>query len=262
MNDKPELRCKKIIVTGGGSGIGFAIAKRFVRGGAWVVITGRNKEKLERACVKIASDNLFHLQMDVRNIAEQSGKIDEAVALLTSMGDGLQSGLGLVNSAGLASKNGGYRGFNASESEWDDLMDTNLKATFFLMRNVANYAITAKVKCNILNISSAAYRNSTIGAYTASKLSLSNITRGYGCYLAPFGVILNGIEPGIVRTPMSKMLPGITDGISEGNRLDGVGIGRAIRADEIAELAFYMMSNFGEILAGSVVLADGGWTKR
>lgn len=241
-----KLRCSKVLITGGGSGIGFAIADYFIKSGADVVIAGRNLEKLEAAKARIDTEHLHILQWNITDIAICNQKLEEAAGKIGGLD-------GLVNSAGVASSKRGWEPWDVTEQEWDTVMDTNLKAAFFLMRNTVDYMLKNKIKGNILNISSNAACMDIAGAYGASKLVLLKMTHTFGKRFGSEGIIINGIAPGATFTPM------IADYAHEINQpYERHAIGRFIRPDEIAALAAYLMSNEGEIVCGNTVIADGG----
>ena len=244
-----KLRCDKIIVTGGGSGIGAAIAHRLIDAGAHVVIAGRTAEKLQKTAETIASENLHILEWDVANVNGIPQKLEEAAALMGGLN-------GLVNAAALGTgvlTGRGYEPWDITENEWDALMDVNCKGTFFMMRDMIDYLLARHEKGNILNIASNAACMDIVGSYGVSKLGLIRLTRALGKKYGSEGVIINGIAPGATFTPMiARYAKHIDDPYPRH------AIGRFIRPDEIAELAYYLMSDYGEIICGHTVVADGG----
>lgn len=244
-----QLRNDKIIVFGGGSGIGKAVAKRFCNAGAKVLIVGRNEEKLKSAAEEIESENLHYKSFDIVNVDEHINLFNDAETLL----DGLN---GFVNAAalGTAAYTGkGYEPWDITEEEWDTLTDINFKAAFFLMRNEIDYMLAKDIKGNILNFASNAACMKIIGSYGASKEAVIKWTRSFGNKYGHNGIIINGIAPGATFTPMiSRYAHDINQ------RYERHAIERFIRPDEIAELAYYLMSDYGEIICGHTVVADGG----
>lgn len=244
-----KLRCDKIIVTGGGSGIGAAIAHRLIDAGAQVVVAGRTAEKLQKTAETIASENLHILEWDIANVNGIPQKLEEAAALMGGLN-------GLVNAAALGTgvlTGRGYEPWDITEDEWDALMDVNCKGTFFMMRDMIDYLLARHEKGNILNIASNAACMDIVGSYGVSKLGLIRLTRALGKKYGSEGVIINGIAPGATFTPMiARYAKHIDDPYPRH------AIGRFIRPDEIAELAYYLMSDYGEIICGHTVVADGG----
>lgn len=116
------LKGRNVVITGGGRGLGFYIAKRCVEEGANVLITGRSRETLQRAASELG--NCHYLAFDVTNLAETVSFFDECEALLGGTVDCL------VNNAGVSHHE--YSFFTITEKDWDVQFDTNLKAPFFL----------------------------------------------------------------------------------------------------------------------------------
>ena len=243
-----KLRNNKIVVFGGGSGIGKAIAKRLTEVGAKVLITGRNEEKLKSAKEEIKSDNLYYKAFDITNISEYANLFDYAESVL-----GTPSGF--VNSAGIVSScfGRGYEPWDITEEEWDTITDIDYKASFFLMRDEVDYMLKKNIRGNILNFASNAACMDITGSYGASKEAIIKWTRAFGKKYGHNGIIINGIAPGATLTPM------ISDYAHDINqKYERHAIERFIRPEEIAELAFYLMSDYGEIICGHTVIADGG----
>lgn len=246
-----DLRCKNILITGGGSGIGKAIAARFAQDAETkIVICGRTKEKIDAALAEIGSDRVFGMVWDISDVSAFAEKIAICERLLGAKPDGF------VNNAaiGCAKYTGrGYEPWDITEQEWDALNDTNYKAAFFAMRNQVDYLLAAGMRGNILNFSSNATCMDVIGSYGAAKLAILKWTRAFGKRFGKNGIIINGIAPGATVTPMIERYAKSVDQPYERHA-----IGRFIRPEEIAELAHYLMSGFGEIVCGHTVVADGG----
>ena len=244
-----KLRCGKVIVAGGGSGIGKAIAKRLIDGGASVVIGGRHMEKLRSAKEEIGSERLHCLEWDVAQVELCAQRFREAEERMGGFD-------GLVNCAALGTSQvtgRGYEPWDVTPEEWDRLMEVNLRGAFFLMRNAVDDMRARGVRGNILNIASNAACMDIVGSYGAAKLSLIRMTRAFGKKFGADGIIINGIAPGATFTPMIARYAHAVD-----QPYPRHAIGRFIRPEEIAELAAYLMSEWGEIICGHTVVADGG----
>jgi len=245
-----KLRSENIIVTGGGSGIGKAIARRLADDGIQVILCGRSEEKLSQAKEEIASDKVFAMAWDVSKLSDFDEKIRQAEGLF-----GGRIG-GFVNAAavgGNATTGRGYEPWDITEEEWDYMTDINFKAAFFMMRNEIDYMLTNHIRGNILNIASNAACMNIIGSYGAAKLSIIKWTRAFGNRYGHNGIIINGIAPGATLTPMISSYAHSIDQKYERHAIE-----RFIRPEEIAELAHYLMSDYGEIICGHTVVADGG----
>lgn len=244
-----KLRNKNVLIFGGGSGIGKAIAIRFIEAGANVLITGRTEEKLKAVADEINSSNLFYKVFDITDINGQLPLFNECCEIL----GGLDA---FVNAAALGTSQctgRGYEPWDITEQEWDTLTDINFKAAYFLIRNEVDFMLSQKTKGNILNIASNAACMDIIGSYGASKEAIIKWTRSFGKKYGHNGIIINAIAPGATFTPMiSRYAHDINQ------KYERHAIERFIRPDEIAELAFYLMSDYGEIVCGHTVVADGG----
>ncbi|MEO6454937.1 MAG: SDR family oxidoreductase, partial [Ginsengibacter sp.] len=181
------------IITGGGSGIGFAIAQTFVENSIRTVIVGRNKQKLEEAKSKLGElcdffscdlTDLDEIPKLVQNIIYKYGHIDI-----------------LVNNAGINMK----KDFTeVTNEDFQKILLTNLTAVFALSREVVK-CMLEKQKGSIINISSMAsqYGIPKVIAYTASKSAIEGITRAMAVELSPKGIRVNCIAPGFIATDMS-----------------------------------------------------------
>lgn len=243
-----KLRCGYVLVTGGSSGIGLAIAKRLVQGGARVVITGRREQRLMEAQREIGQGCAGYLCRDV-SVAEE---IRESILSAEKMMGGFD---GLVNNAAVSCESfgRGYEPWDITPDEWDQVVDADLKGAFFMMRHAVDRMRETGRRGNILNIASNAACMDILGPYGASKLSLLKLTRSMGKRFGSDGIVINGIAPGATVTPMISHYCQGADAPYERHAL-----GRFIRPEEIAELAAYLMSDMGEIICGHTVIADAG----
>lgn len=244
-----NLRCHKILISGGGSGIGKASAKRLLLSGAKVTLLGRNLEKLETARNELNNENVFILPGDVSKVEEIPSFLEHAAELMGGLD-------GLLNNAGVGSTQvaGSWEPWEITPEQWDTITSVDLKAAFFFMRDAVNFMLSHNVKKgNIVNICSNAACMAIAGPYGSAKLSLLKLTRTAGKKFGENGIIINGIAPGAVATPM------ISHYCKDENApYTRHAIGRYIKPAEIAELVAYLMSDFGEIICGHTIVADGG----
>lgn len=244
-----KLRNKNILIFGGGSGIGKAIAIRFIEAGAKIMIIGRTEEKLKAVAEEINSPDLYYKVFDINDIKNHNKLFLDCEKIM----GGLDA---FVNAAALGTEaytGRGYEPWDITSEEWDELTDINFKAAFFLIRNEVDYMLSKKIRGNILNFASNAACMDIIGSYGASKEAIIKWTRSLGKRYGHNGIIINGIAPGATFTPMIAEYAHHIDQKYERHAIE-----RFIRPDEIAELAFYLMSNYGEIICGHTVVADGG----
>ena len=135
-------------------------------------------------------------------------------------------------------------------------MKTNSSSVFFTMQAAVKYMIENEIKGNILNVTSAAAYEPVYGAYGASKLTATGLTRGWGKMFAPDGITINGIAPGPVATEMNNWHEGDS---MEHNRIP---YGRFSTVDEIAKLAMYLLSEEATMVCGETVVLDGAYAIR
>ena len=236
------------IITGGNSGLGLAIAKRVAELGAEVVITGRRQERLEAAMAAIGRGCKGYIVMDTA----QAERALEIVLQAERMMGGFD---GLVNNAAVGTEQfgKGYDPWDITPDEWSAVNDVNLKGTFFMMQAAVNRMIETGRKGNVLNIASNAACMDITGPYGSSKLSVLKLTRAMGKRFGSEGIVINGIAPGATLTPMISRYAHSADQPYPRHAIE-----RFILPEEIAELAFYLMSDYGEIICGHTVVADGG----
>jgi NAD(P)-dependent dehydrogenase (short-subunit alcohol dehydrogenase family) len=248
---------KVVLITGGGGGMGRAIAARFLGAGGAVALADLDGVKAAAAAAEVGagSGRALGVGADVTKVADCRRMIDETVAKFGRLDV-------LICAAGIWTEG---RSDEATEAEWDRVIDVNLKGTFFACR----YAIPALEKTGglIINISSDAGIIGNAGAaiYCASKGGVSVMTKALALELAPRGVRAVAICPGDVDTPMIDYQANTFGGgdpegykrallakYPQGPRA------RFIRTDEVAELVFAVSSPSLAPLTGACVLFDFG----
>jgi NAD(P)-dependent dehydrogenase (short-subunit alcohol dehydrogenase family) len=245
MKEKTER--KIAIITGGASGIGFAIAKKFVMNNITSVLIGRDATKLKLACETlgklsdfVACDltELEDLPQVVKIIKEKYGRIDI-----------------LVNNAGMHLKKPIAE---VTDSEFQKVILTNQTAMFSLTREVS---IIMQAQCSgaVLNISSMAsqYGLTNVIAYTASKSAIEGMTRAMAVELASYGIRVNCIAPGFIKTNMSSLALD-KDPERKKKVLERTPLGRLGKTEEIADAALFLVSSSASFITGVVLPVDGG----
>jgi 3-oxoacyl-[acyl-carrier protein] reductase len=242
--DKEQLLQGKVaLITGGSSGIGYAIAQAFLNSGCKVIIAGSNKEKLERA-VENLSGKVKGIQIDISNITSIPDKVKEAASLFEENRIDI-----LVNSAGVHHT---LAFENMTEEQFDKIMDTNVKGTFFMCQSVGKYMKDNKIKGHILNLSSSSALRPAWGPYQMSKWAIRGFTLGLAEKLQPYGIVVNAIAPGQTATPMLNKEN--TNDLFNGYALSG----RYITPEEVANLAVFMVSDMGNMIVGDTFYMTGG----
>ncbi len=141
---------------------------------------------------------------------------------------------------------------NATEEEYDKVMDTNLKGAFFLSQMAGKYFVENKIRGNILNIASASSLRPADSAYTLSKWGLRALTLGLAKSLGEYGITVNGIAPGPTATPM------MIKGDNANMALERIPLGRYIMPEEIANMGVTLVSEMGRSIMGDIVYMTGG----
>lgn len=242
------LKGRTALVTGGTSGIGYEVAKAYINAGARVVITGRNEEKVKKACEVIDKEvsrkgNIFGIVMNNTDVKSMPSKLQDIERVLGTGHIDI-----LVNNAGVV----GGEVKECTEELYNTILDTNLKGTFFLSKLVARYWVDNQIEGNILMMGSSSSLRPATSAYTLTKNALYGFTKGLAKVLAPHGITVNGLAPGPTATPMT-MPNGVRDEISFPNPL-----GRFVMPGEIANMAVFLVSNMGRSIIGDMVFMTGG----
>lgn len=241
------LKGRFALITGGTSGIGYAIAELFLKSGASVCITGRNQTKIDDTCNKLKSiapvykEHVYGMVLDSRNISSYASIID----LILNMEGKIDI---LVNNAGVLGGNIS----NATEEEYDNVLNTNLKGTFFLSQMIGKYMKEHHIKGNILNIASSSSVRPAASAYTISKWGIRGLTLGLAKSLVPYGITVNGVAPGPTATPM--LMKENIKNIFHGS----LPVQRYVMPEEIANMALFLVSEMGRMVVGDIVYMTGG----
>ena len=242
LESSKKLKGKKIIVTGGGSGLGYAMAKRFTEEGAQVLISGRNIDTLSKSANEIGCQ---YLQLDVKDISAYDSFIEKADSMLGGMNC-------LVNNAGISLHEKTF--FDVTEESFRNQVDTNLTGTFFLTQHFAEYLIGKKTEGNILVISSETGVTSDIRPYGYTKAALNSMVEGTAYMLAKHNIRINAIAPGVTASKMTGRDPN-GDISSKSNML-----GRVYLPEEIAEIACFLLSDVSYCLSGQILVCNNGKT--
>lgn len=245
------LKGKVAVVTGGTTGIGFEIAKAFIHNGASVIITGRDNDRIANAVVKLKNEisdneNIFVCGEVLDNT--MTTQIEERWKQILSHIENKHIDI-LVNNAGVISKT--HFG-KTDEKDYNLVMETNLKGTYFLSEIVSNYMIENGIKGNILNISSSSALRPAVSAYSMAKWAIHGLTLGMAKKLSPYGIVVNSIAPGPTATRMLQ-----SDNIINIDRMSSPSE-RYATASEIANLAVIMVSDMSKMVNGDTMYATGG----
>ncbi len=242
-----DNRCA--LITGGSSGIGYSIAESFIKNGASVIIVGRSEKKLASAKdalikkLKCDEERIDYKVIDISDVKNIDKNIND---ILSSANKKIDI---LVNSAGV---NVGDYFPNTTEEDYDKVLDTNLKGTYFISQVIAKYMVNNKIQGNILNITSSSALRPGISPYIISKWGERSLTLGLAKKYMKYGIIVNGIAPGSTSTPMVNS--GDKDDLSCSYTLSK----RFIAPEEIGNIATILVSDVGKMIIGDTIYATGG----
>jgi NAD(P)-dependent dehydrogenase (short-subunit alcohol dehydrogenase family) len=246
------LTDKAAIVTGATSGIGRATARLFVQNRAKVVAVGRNETELLRLRDE-TRDELGELHVELADVTELS-QVDRCVSQTIDKFGRLDI---LVNAAGII-KNGNIA--DTTLDEWDKMLGINLRSVFYMMQKCVPFLEASKG--NIVNVSSVtgprAFPN--VLAYCVSKAGVDQLTRCAALELAPKGVRVNAVNPGVVVTNLHKrsgMSDEKYDTFLEHSKTTHP-LGRAGRPEEVADLIMFLASDKAGWITAATYEIDGG----
>ncbi len=240
---------KVAIVTGASSGIGRATAKIFADNGFTVVAVGRNEKELEA----VASDAGERIKVQLADVTELT-QLDRVV---NETADALGRIDCLVNAAGII-MNGTIE--TTALDDWDKMLNINLRSVFALSQKCVPHL--AATKGNIVNVSSVTGTRAFPGvlAYCVSKAGIDQLTRCSALELAPKGIRVNAVNPGVVVTNIHKR-GGMDEEAYEAflqNSQNTHPIGRPGTAEEVGELIHYLASDKAGWITGATYAIDGG----
>lgn len=242
------------LITGGGTGIGEAIARLFAQEGAAVVITGRRKEILERVAGEIerGSGRALALAGTVTDEAHVQSAVAQTVRTFGKLSI-------LINNAAVGAF--GKTLHETDDATWDEQLAVNLTGVFRMTRAAVPEMLKAGGGA-IVNVSSVA---GLIGfpmsvAYSTTKGGLNAFTRGVAMDYARQGIRCNAVCPGLVKTPMAAGL--LNDSTRAAQVLATYPLGRAGTPDEVARLVLYLASDESAWVTGSIFTIDGGLTAQ
>jgi ketoreductase len=248
------------LVTGGGTGIGKAIAVQMAKNGAKVAIASRGREHIERTAEESKRLGLLMLpiQMDVRKKSD----VERGVATIVAEWGAIHI---LVNNAGIS---GLSMISDPSDSKWYDVIDTNLSGMYLVTKTVLKHMPNHSAG-RVINISSVLGKFGVPGytAYCAAKHGMIGFTRALALEVVNRGITVNTICPGWVDTEMASLginetaaLQGITPEEFKAQAVAAIPIKRFLDADEVAEFVCYIASDAAKGITGQAINICGGQT--
>ncbi|MEQ8701377.1 MAG: 2-dehydro-3-deoxy-D-gluconate 5-dehydrogenase KduD [Bauldia litoralis] len=247
-----DLTGKVALVTGARRGLGQALALTLADAGADIIGLGPNAMDETAAGVTARGRAFAEITADLSKSLDFEALVAEAVAAHGPI-DILVNNAGIVRRADI---------LDFPESDWDDVMQVNLKSAFFLSKAVARHMIDGGIAGRIVNIASIlSFQGGVrVPSYTASKHGIVGLTRLLANDLAPHGVTVNAIAPGYMDTDNTEALRNDPDRMRQ--LIERIPLGRFGNSDELATAMLYLVAPASTYVTGSVVTVDGGWTAR
>ncbi|HZG73160.1 MAG TPA: glucose 1-dehydrogenase [Chondromyces sp.] len=246
-----EMNGMNVIVTGGSKGIGFDIAYAFADLGANVVITGRDENALSVSAEKLQALNpkCSYIAADMRDVPSVQNMVDSAVERLGSLDV-------LVNNAGV---NIAKPALEVTEQDWDAVLDTNLKGTFFSSQAAGKHMVPNR-KGKIINIVS---QMAFVGyvkrsAYCSSKGGAVQLTKALAVEWAPYNIKVNAVAPTFIETELTQKMFEDTDFYQD--VLQRIPLGKLAQPSDVTGAVLFLASNLSNFVTGDTIRVDGGWT--
>lgn len=239
---------KVVIITGSGSGIGAATAKRFAREGAGIVLNGRTREKLDHVAAELDPDRVL---IHVGDVSDQAGAEGLVAAAIERFGrlDILVNNAGVVPTGPI---------LESPVEDWRKVMSIDVDGVFFCTRAALPHLLQSRG--NIVNVSSVSGLGGdwNMSFYNAAKGAVSNLTRSLALELGERGVRVNAVNPGLTFTDL-------TEDMKENEALlqrfaERIPFGRGAEADEVADVIAFLASHDARYVTGVNLPVDGGLT--
>ena len=255
MSNEPDLNGKVALITGGSSGIGAATARLFGASGARVAITYNANRKGAQGIVDVilaAGGKALAVSADFRNMEEVRHAVSQVSHHLGPVDI-------LVNNAGSLMKRTPL--LDLTEELWDDVIALNLKSAVFASQAVAPQMIERR-SGSIVNVVSIAAHNGGgpgAGTYAAAKAGLIAFTKSLAKEMAPHGVRVNAVSPGVIDTPFHEVFstPEMIAGM-----VKTIPMGRTGKSEECASVIAFLCSNGASYIAGETIEVNGGQLMR
>jgi 3-oxoacyl-[acyl-carrier protein] reductase len=236
------LEGKKIIITGGGRGLGYAMAEKFIKEGATVLIAGRNEETLRKASSTLGCK---YLKLDLQDIKSFDAFVEHADEMLGGVNC-------LVNNAGISLHENTV--YDVTPDSFDAQINTNLKGAFFMSQKCLAVMEKNNRQGNILFVSSETGDTADIRPYGFTKAAINSLVKGLASLMAKKGIRVNAVAPGITTSDMTGFK-------AEGNLYcAGNATDRVYLPGEVAEVASFLLSDASGCMSGQILVCNNAKT--
>ncbi|WP_166000779.1 glucose 1-dehydrogenase [Bacillus sp. Cs-700] len=246
-----DLVGKKVLVTGGSKGIGKDIALTFAKLGSRLVVTGRNENTLKECVNELQEHNPYctYVVADIQKTHEIRSMVDEAVELM----DGIDV---LINNAGV---NIAKPALEVTEEDWDAVLDTNLKGSFFCAQRAGHHMIPKQQGKIITIVSQMAF----VGyikraAYCSSKGGAVQMTKALAVEWAQHNVKVNAVAPTFIETELTSKM--FEDEAFHEDVMKRIPLGKLAQPSDVTGAVVYLASDMANFVTGETLKVDGGWT--
>ncbi|WP_462410614.1 SDR family NAD(P)-dependent oxidoreductase [Neobacillus sp. Marseille-QA0830] len=252
MRDFSELKGKVVLITGGSRGIGKDIAIQFASLGSEVVITGRDEQLL-----RTVTEELNQIQPNCLYVAADMTKVEEIYTMVSQVISQKGRIDVLVNNAGV---NRIKPVLEVTEDDWDTILDTNLKGTFFCSQKAGEYMILNGTPGKIINIVSqmAFVGYSNRAAYCSSKGGAVQLTKALAIEWSKYNIKVNAVAPTFIETDFTRKM--LEDGDFYQEVLSRIPLGKLAEPNDVSSAVLFLASDMANFITGETIRVDGGWT--
>lgn len=240
------LKGRNIVITGGGSGIGLAMAKKFASEGANVIISGRNEEKLKKAVEEIGA-NAQYAQFDVTDVNNDRMFLEKCKAMFYGAIDCL------VSNAGLSLHENVFT--NVTIDGFDKQFNTNMRGNYFLCKAFLEMKLSEKAENASLLVTTSETGDQAYDIpYGMTKAALNSMVKALSRRVYKSGIRVNAIAPGVTLSEMTSSYASAEDG----NLYRDCASGRTFLPEEVAEVACFLLSDASKCISGEIIHTNAG----